>query len=214
MFDLVEREENNCKYINRHTAVLTAIRAELRRNPVEIEYSILQLNESFPSRGSNSMEETNFDEPWLSRRKSGIEFSRKSIDSVFVRIKTDINLLNSVLWYRLNGGPPNTTRENLDIKVCTVDATDLTAVLKPDDAVFNCRCIQTFGTNADYPSSTVTHRNCLLVGMKAVEDNCVVNFEIIAKPSIKKDFRVQILDTKGKLVGLKRMQFLVQVLEH
>ena len=216
MFDLVEREDNNCKYINRHTSVLTALRAKLKRKPIEIEYSFVKVNDLLPTRGNFRKEIRDFDGLWLSRNENGFEISRKNADSVFLQIKTHfpLNNIGNLLWYRLNGGPANTATENLDIQVCTVDATDLTAIIMPDDAIFNCCCIQTFGKNPDYPSSTVTHRNCLLIGARFVEDNCNVNFEILAKPRIKKDFRIQILDDKGKMVEIEKMKFLVKIEEN
>ena len=180
MFDLVERNSNNCKYINRNIVRLKKLRIELIRRPFIFGY--WYQSPSTPIQTINNINITDLDSPWLTKEFPGVSLFRKIVDSIYINLKTNCDFFNgNEIEYAFNDDLEIfSTTTNLDIKYCLVNSIDLTAIIKPDDAIYNCRCI----------SIGEKPKNCLLIGLKTVEESYIVEFEILTKTLIKKDFRI------------------------
>lgn len=216
MFELVERDNNNCKYLNRNEVVIKQLKVELMRHPLHFEYetySVYQecepnskivfgeLKEKIEERHTIVIDD--FDQPWLCKEVNGFRFSRKHSSSIFIKI-TEVSGY-SLYHYKINESEwrDPESGSKLNVVHCLIDSSSyLLATVIPDDVVFNCSLIR--------PDDS--KKNCYLLGMKTIEDSYLVNFEVVATTPIRKDFRIHIKNEKGKLVSVLRVTFLVQIM--
>ena len=90
----------------------------------------------------------------------------------------------------------------LDVVHCLIDSSSyLLATVIPDDVAFNCNLVR--------PDDS--KKNCYLIGMKTIEDNYLISFEVVVMTPIKKDFLIHVKNEKGKFVSVLRVTFLVQI---
>ena len=209
MFDLVEKNSNNCKYLNKNIVQIKSLKTELIRDPFELHYKYEAINKNAPLKatsGEKTIIIKDFENKWLNRNYEDIHISRKSVNSIFLHIKSNVesNAHGSVTFqYKINDGEWETCPFKLDFTYCLIDNTNqFLAVLYPNEAIYNCRMIKDDDSKKD----------CFLISLKNIEDNNIVNFDIMTDTPLHKDFRIQVLNDQNKLVRVSKITFLIKIL--
>lgn len=200
MLDLVERNNNNCKYINQHCVQIKSLKVELLRNPFSFKYKV-KINEK---EESNEIIINDFEDPWLIKTFDKFQISRKSINSIFLNIKSFFTQDKFTIQYQINSGSDETSQANIDMLFCVVDYIgQMIAIVAPTETISNCQIIT---------DNYFEHQNCCLIGYKNIEDSYILNFEILTSTVYKNDFRIKILNEKKSLIRIKKMIFLVKII--
>ena len=210
MFELVERDYNNCKYLNSNIVRIKKLKVELLRNPLHFEYEIYKQNDEDHTETleyKNIIIIEDFESPWLRKRIDDVYFYRKHNDSIFLNVESDFAnyYINYYVKYRINEGDwVQLEYSFFSLTYCMIDPSScLLASIVPDDVYFNCNFVH----------SDDSKTNFYIIGLKNIIDSYIIEFDILTETFIRKDFRIQIKNEKENLISVRRITFLVEIVK-